>query len=409
MFFNIFTSNSVNIVRATNIDIFEMRKIKVLFINDMLIPDLDGATRTMFQLINRIPTDKFDFLFLCGKGPEKIRDFKCIHVPTIKIPGNNSYSIATPINKFELDAQVEEFSPDIVHISSPTFIGNYGIKTAKRLNIPIISIYHTHYISYTDYYFKDFSIIADITKNTAKIKTKEFYEQCDIVYIPSMMIINELAEIGIRKEKLKLWQRGIDHNIFSPSKKDPELLHSITGNYNPCILFASRLVWEKNLQCLIDLFALIKEKQLPYNLIVAGEGTAKEQIQGQLAGAYFLGHVDHKKLAALYASAQVFFFPSITETFGNVVLEAMASGIPCVIADEGGSSEFIQQGENGYLCQATNANEFLSRISEIIEHPELVQKFSEQGVKTSEKYIWENLATEYFREIESLSIKNHVV
>jgi len=382
-----------------------MAKFKVLFISDMLLPDLDGANRTMFHLINRIPTEQFEYLFISGTSAERIADFECIMVSSIKIPRSKNYRIAIPFfYKTVLDNKIDHFQPDIIHIATPSFLGNYGIQTAKRLNIPVISIYHTHFISYLDYYFKYIPFMINLSKRTAKHTLRAFYNECDLIYVPSRTIINELTDIGIHPERLKLWQRGIDQILFSPTKKSPELIKTITGNNNPSILFVSRLVWEKNLQTLIDLCNLIKEKQYNYNLIVAGEGNAREALQNQIPEAFFVGNVEHDVLAQLYASSQVFFFPSVTETFGNVVVEAMASGIPCVIANEGGSADFILQGENGFICDPTDIQDFLSRITQIIEHPELALQLSKRGLEASKKFSWETLALEYFADLKSITI-----
>ncbi len=222
-------------------------------------------------------------------------------------------------------------------------------------------------------------------------------------------MIQELVDEGVRQDVMKLWERGIDSHLFSPSKRNPELMQSLTGNTNPCILFASRLVWEKNLQTMIDLYNLIKERKLQYNLIVVGEGTARKAIEKQMPEALFLGYLDHNKLAEIYASSDAFFFPSVTETFGNVVLEAMASGLPCVIADKGGSKDFIQNGTNGFHCNPYNAEDFLNKITRIIEETGLAQEFAEKGVLQSRKYIWENLALIYFNDLKLLSLNLQVV
>ncbi|MCC8095050.1 MAG: glycosyltransferase [Tannerellaceae bacterium] len=131
--------------------------------------DFDGASRTMFQLINRIPAGEFEFLFICGMGPESISGFKCIHVSSWSIPGNKNYRFATPMfRKGELDRKIEAFAPDIMHISTPSLLGNYALKTAKRLGVPVVSIYHTHFVSYVDYYIKNFPFLIDITKDKVK-------------------------------------------------------------------------------------------------------------------------------------------------------------------------------------------------------------------------------------------------
>ena len=387
-----------------------MNKVNVLFFADMLIADYDGAAKTMYQLINRIPVDRFEFMFVCGIGPDSIAGYQCIRVMSLSVPGNKNYRFATTMfQKAEIDKAIDLFDPDIIHIATPSLLGNYALKTAKRRGLPVISIYHTHFVSYIDYYAKNFPFLIDFTKDRVNHILKTFYNQCDIVYVPSNTMIQELASTGIKHEVMRLWERGIDKDVFMPSKRDSSFMQSITGNENPCILFASRLVWEKNLQTMINLYWLTEKKQLNYNFIIAGDGIAGGLLKKQMPKAFFIGYVSHELLATVYASSDVFFFPSITETFGNVVLEAMASGLPCVIADCGGSKDFITHGENGFKCNPIDAQDFLTHISEIIERPELAKRFAEAGIKTAKKYVWENLAWEYFEDLQSLALKTIVI
>lgn len=387
-----------------------MKRVKVVFFADILINDFDGASRTMFHLINRIPVDQFEFLFVCGLGPDRIAGFRCVHVHTLGVPGNRTYRFATPLlQKAELDKVIDAFSPQVIHIATPSLLGNYALKTAKRMGLPVMTIYHTNFISYVDYYIKNLPFLADFAKLKVKDTIRSFYNQCDTVYVPSRCMMQELAEEGVRTDVMKLWERGIDRELFSPLKRDEGLMRLITGNGDPCILFVSRLVWEKNLQTMIDLYNLIQQCGLKYNLIVVGNGTARKAVEKQMPKAYFLGHLDQNQLATVYASSDVFFFPSVTETFGNVVLEAMASGLPCVIAGSGGSKDFISHGINGYHCSAYNAADYLDKIRSVLDNPELAQQFSEKGVQQSKKYIWENLASIYFSDLKSLSLDLQVV
>ncbi|MDR0699225.1 MAG: glycosyltransferase, partial [Tannerella sp.] len=245
-----------------------MEKVRVVFFADILINDFDGASRTMFQLIERIPANSFDFLFVCGLGPEHVNGFKCIHINTLGVPGNKNYRFATPLlQKAELDRELQAFSPDVIHISTPSLLGNYALKTAKRLGVPVISIYHTHFIRYVDYYVKNFPFLIDFARQRVRDLLKSFYNRCDTVYVPSNSIMRELTAEGINPDIMKLWKRGIDRDLFSPAKRNPELMKSLTGNDNPCILFASRLVWEKNLQVLIKLYDLATQRKLKYNFV----------------------------------------------------------------------------------------------------------------------------------------------
>ena len=386
-----------------------MSKIKVMFFADMLISDFDGASKTMYQLINRIPAEQFEFLFVSGAAPDSIANFKCYRVFTLGVPGNKHYRFATALfQKAELDKEVGAFAPDIIHIATPSLLGNYALKTAKRTGIPVISIYHTNFTSYVDYYIKNVPFLIDFTKDRVKIMLKSFYNRCDTVYVPSTTMIDELVGGGIKPDVIKLWERGIDRNMFSPSKRNRELIKFVSGNDLPCILFASRLVWEKNLQTMVELYRLVEKNRLNYHFIVAGDGVARESLEKQMPNASFLGKLKHQQLASMYASSDVFLFPSVTETFGNVVLEAMTSGLPCVIADSGGSKDFIKHGVNGFKCSPYDAHEYLNCIAEIIEKPELARQFSINGIETSKKYIWEKLAWEYFEDLKSLAHRSVV-
>ena len=160
---------------------------------------------------------------------------------------------------------------------------------------------------------------------------------------------------------------------------------------------------------MIDLYLLAEKNLFNCNFIIAGDGTARESLEKKMPKAFFLGYLGHEKLATVYASSDVFFFPSVTETFGNVVLEAMATGLPCVIADRGGSKDFIRQGVNGFKCNPFDAKDFLNRIVEIIEHPDLAEQFTKAGIETAKKYVWENLAWEYFEDLQSLALKSLVI
>lgn len=383
-----------------------MARVKVVFFADILIDDFDGASRTMFQIINRIPSDNFEFLFVCGMGSDKISGFKCLHVSSLGIPGNKTYRLATPMfQKAELDKEINAFYPDIIHISTPSLLGNYALKLAKRMGIPVVSIYHTNFVSYIDYYIKNVPFLIDFTKDRARNILKAFYNQCDTVYVPSATMMDELSSFGIRAHNMKLWQRGIDKKLFSPTKRKNGLMRSLVGNDNPCILFVSRLVWEKNLQTMIDLYSLIEANDLKYNIVVVGDGVAKAALKKQMPNAFFFGYMGHEQLANIYASSDVFFFPSVTETFGNVVLEAMASGLPCVVANSGGSKDFIRDGVNGFRCSPYNSQEYLGRITEIISRPGLAKTLSENALAASKKYVWENIVAEYFGDLKMLSLK----
>ncbi|MCF0054512.1 glycosyltransferase family 1 protein [Dyadobacter sp. CY356] len=381
-----------------------MKKIKVAFFAEILIEDFDGASRTMFQIIKRIPREEFEFLFICGIGPAKIFDFDCVTVPSVSLPFNKNYTMALPyLAETELKRKLDNFCPDIVHIATPAFLGHFGLQYAKNQNLPVLTIYHTHFIAYLDYYLSKAPFLIDIAKAKLCLAQKSFYNQCDVIYVPSESIEEEMYQMGIEPARMKIWKRGIDTSLFSPDKKTTGFARSLTQNDHPIILFASRLVWEKNLETLIRIYDYCQENEIPYNFIIAGDGTAKIDCQRRMQNAIFTGTLDHLQLSQLYASSDIFLFTSISETYGNVVLEAMASGLPCVIADGGGSADLVTQGVNGFKCHPENEGDYVEKMQILINDPMLRQQFSKRGRNYSLCLDWNRLTNLYFTEIHNLS------
>ena len=381
-----------------------MKKIKVAFFAEILIEDFDGAARTMFQIIKRINPDNFEFLFFCGTGPEKLYGFNCIRVPTIAVPLNNTYKMALPVLAGKrIRSTLEQFAPDVIHIASPSILGNFALKLANSYKIPVISVYHTHFISYVDYYLRYAPFFIDIVKPMISENQKNFYNQCDIIYVPAESIAADLRSMNIEGRRLKLWKRGLDTSIFSPDKKDLDVMKKITGNAKPTILFASRLVWEKNLETLIAIYIEIKKRNIDVNIVIAGDGVARKTCEKRMPKAVFVGKQEHVALAILYASADIFLFPSISETYGNVVLEAMASGLPCIVANGGGSADFIEQGVNGFKCSPQDPDDYLLKMQTLLADSSLRRQFADRGLAQSKNCSWEQLTDIYFNDLANLS------
>ncbi len=378
-------------------------KIRVAFVFEILKEDFDGASRTVFQLINRIEKSKFEFLFLCAVPPGLNFNHKFVEFPSIVVPFNKDYRMSLPFlaeRKFKI--QLDKFKPDVIHVSTPSLLGKRAILYGNTRNIPIISIYHTHFIAYIEYYFRKAPLFIRPFRKIMSMGTADFYNRCNLVYVPTKTIINELESIGVRRNLMKLWKRGINFEVFNPSKRDEAYLKQITGNDLPTILFASRLVWEKNLGLLININNKLRDFGENYNMVIAGEGNAERELKEALPDAFFTGSLSQNDLAKLYASADIFLFTSISETYGNVVVEAMACGLPCVIANGGGSADFVQNGINGYLCKHDDLDLFVNRIIRLLKDESARKRFAENGLKFVSGLSWDSLAETYFEDLIQL-------
>lgn len=380
-----------------------MKKIKVVFFAEILIEDFDGASRTMFQLIKRIDPERFDFLFICGVGPDTIGGFACMKVPVINLPVNAGYTMALPgMIKKDIKRNLKLFEPDIIHIATPSLLGTFALKYGRKHELPVISIYHTHFISYIDYYLKHTPFLIERVKQIIAENQRTFYNQCEMVYVPAGSIKKELEGMGVTPGRMKIWKRGVDNELFSPARADAERMRKLVGNDNPTVIFASRLVWEKNLETLFRIYDHMQGCELAINLLIVGDGGAKKNCMQRMPKAIFTGKVNHEELSVLYASADLFLFPSVSEAYGNVVLEAMASGLPCVIANGGGSKDFIKDGFNGFKCDPYNENDYIDKMQLILSNTRLRNQFVFEGLQYTRRLSWNKLAYTYFSDLMAI-------
>jgi glycosyltransferase involved in cell wall biosynthesis len=380
----------------------------VAFFADILVEDFDGALRTIFQLIKHIDTNNFEYLFIYGTGPDHLTGFDSLKIPAATLPFNKSYAMALPVlAQKQIKSKLLDFGPDVIHLSTPSFLGNFGLNYANSNGLPVISIYHTHFISYIDYYFKYAPFLIKSVKQRISQGHKSFYNRCNKVYVPSESIKEELCAMGIYALTMKIWKRGIDTSLFSPAKRDKRIIKRLTGNYNPTIIFASRLVWEKNLETLFAIYNEMQARQTMVNFLIVGDGSARQPCEARMPKAIFTGKVGHQHLAVLYASADIFLFPSVSEAYGNVVVEAMASGLPCVIANGGGSKDFIERGINGFACNPYVAEDYANKIELLLNNNSLRSQFSAEGLKVTRQLSWQQLTDTYFEDVRNLANKPH--
>ncbi len=390
-------------------NILQARKIRVAFFTDVLTRDIDGAIKTMYQLIDRIPDTEFEYIFFCGVPPKHPFPHKIVKIPSMIISVNASYKMALPsLAKIKLYSSLSDFKPDVIHISTPSLLGFFGLKYATFRNIPVLSIYHTHYISYVRYYLRWIPFLIKPFENLAAKLYRKFYNKCNIVYVPTPVIIKELVGYGIDEKLLKQWHRGLDLNTFNPERADKNYIRNITGNDKPCLLYASRIVWEKNIETLFEIYDEVIARGIDVNFIVAGNGVAEPDARERMHKAHFLGYLSQDELGKLYASTDIFVFPSISESYGNVVVEATACGCIPVIARGGGSQALVKDGETGFLCEPNEAKDYVSKIKLLLDNPDLKQKMQVEARNYTELFSWENLTNEYFNDITRLArLRNH--
>lgn len=346
----------------------------------------DGVSLTLNRLVKYLesqnipvlvfgPTIKEPLLKHCGE---------LVVTPSIPLPisGRDEYRLTTSFPK-SLRERLAEFNPTIVHIATPDILGYKALKWAKKQNITVVSSYHTHFTSYLQYYK------LGIIEGFAWKYLRWFYNNCEHTYVPSQSMIDELGKHGITKGT-RVWTRGVDINLFNPEKRDMEFRRSVGFKDDEIVVtFVSRLVWEKELKTFIQSVKNVQKMNPKVRAMVVGDGPAQKEAEILLPEAHFTGFVKGEDLARAYASSDVFNFPSHTETFGNVTLEAMASGLPCLVADAIGSKSLVVDGENGFWAEQENVDDFTQKLHTITSDEEMMRKMGLKSRELSKTYEWD--------------------
>ena len=318
-----------------------------------------------------------------------------VPVPSVSAPGRPEYRVSLGLGR-GAHATLTEFRPHLFHIATPDLLGLAGLRAARRSGLPVVASYHTHFASYLDYYRIGFLEAATWSY------LRWFYRQCLQVYVPTPSMTRVLEANGIGGN-LRLWPRGVESDLFNPSRRSEEWRASRGIDPSvPVVTFVSRLVAEKGLDVLVKVLHGLSERQIEHRAVIVGDGPERQALQEKLPGAIFEGHKSGAELATAYASSDVFLFPSETETFGNVTLEALASGLPAVVANATGSNALVEDGANGFLATPRNADEFLEKVELLIRDIELRRRMGAEARNRAESYDWSRVLAQivsYYEEI----------
>jgi glycosyltransferase involved in cell wall biosynthesis len=259
-----------------------------------------------------------------------------------------------------------------IHISTPGTVGLLGLLIARMMNIPVAGTYHTDIPQYVRSLTND-----EFLEQAAWSFMIWFYSQMEEVMVPSVGTREQLAARGLPPERMKPLPRWVDTEVYTPDKRDPDFWSSRgVGSGRVVLLYVGRVSREKGLEMLVDAFRELVDGGSSIALAVIGDGPYREEMESSLVGypALFTGYLAGEQLAQGYASAALFVFPSATDTFGNVVLEAQACGLPVIVSDEGGPRELMVEGETGVVFRAGSRNDLIAAISYMISDPHQIPR-----------------------------------
>jgi glycosyltransferase involved in cell wall biosynthesis/predicted metal-dependent phosphoesterase TrpH len=301
------------------------------------VGSMHGVTHTLDEIRERgVPGFEVEVI-----GTDPHVDRRLPAVAEVEIPLYPGLRVGVPGVPAVVDA-LAEGRYELLHVCAPGPAGVAGALTGRMLGLPLAGSYHTELTAYAQLRSGDPRVVLGM-----QLALGAFYGQCGIVLSPSAAADATLGELGVEPDRIGRWDRGVDVARFSPAKRDPSRFPVDRVN----VLYAGRLTREKGVDLLADAFLAARAREPRLHLVLAGGGPEEERLRARLGhAATFLGWLDGEELAASYASADLFLFCSQTDTFGQVVLEAQASGLPVVAVAAGGPAELIADGRSGLLC-----------------------------------------------------------
>jgi glycosyltransferase involved in cell wall biosynthesis len=273
-----------------------------------------------------------------------------------------------------------------VVISTPGPMGLVGLMVAKLLGLKVSGIYHTDFPQYVRI------LTGDEKMGAITWKYMEwFYGSLDLIFVPSEAYRLMLLDRGFSSEKLKIMPRGIDCQTYTPQKRDPRFWEMFGSNGQIKFLYVGRISKEKDLDTLVQAYKRLHEEFPETLLACVGDGPYLPELKAQLpkSSAIFTGFLSGEALTKAYASADVFVFPSTTDTFGNVILEAQASGLPAVVSDIGGPRELVRNGETGFVTQGKNADSLYEGMRNLVADRKLLDSMGSNARKKMTERTWD--------------------
>jgi len=384
--------------------------MRIAIITENFLPKLDGVTRTLAMLLEHLQGQGHEALVL---GPESgMRQYAGAEVVgTLGLPLPVYPELKLNFFRPLFIRRLQAFQPDVIHLVDPAFLGVAGIAVASLLKKPIISSYHTNLAAYCRYFGAPF-----LTKLMWKYN-RFLHNKCSLTYCPSPSTARILRTQGF--QRVRIWPRGVDTTLFHPQRSSTALRRIwLNGTTQPdektIILYVGRVSWEKNLRLLVEAYRHIDHSQC--HLVIVGDGPASTEVQRELAHlpVTFTGYLRGEALATAYASADVFAFPSVTETFGQVVLEAMASGLPVVGLLAEGVCDLVNHGQTGYLLNVQELSEakqvigYREYLTQLINNPAKRTSMAQHAFREAQQHSWHTAMECLVRGYEEVNSANPI-
>jgi len=307
-----------------------------------------------------------------------------VSVPSVSVPRRAEYRAPVMLPP-RAKRDIRRFRPNIFHVASPELLGHRAVTLARRMDVPVVASVHTRFETYFRYYGLAW------LEPVVEAMLRRFYRRCDAIFAPSESMAQLLREQRMNYD-VGIWSRGIDRQIFNPGMRSLAWRRGIGIDDDvPVIGFVGRLVMEKGLDVFSDAIDHLERRQVRHQVLVIGEGPARGWFEQRLPQARFIGYQTGTDLGRAVASMDMLFNPSVTETFGNVTLEAMAVGIPVVAAIATGSQSLVVDGVNGRLIRAGAIEAFADALATYCRDAAARSAAGHAGEVIARRYGWDEV------------------
>jgi len=353
--------------------------MRIALFSETFLPKVDGIVTRLRHTVDHLQRmGNQVMVFSPDGGLKEYKGAKIHGVSGFPLPLYPELKLALP--RPSIGEALKQFQPDLIHVVNPAVLGLAGVYYARSLDIPLIASYHTHLPEYLQHYG------LGMLEGVMWELLKAVHNQASINLCTSTAMMQALSDHGI--ERTALWQRGVDTETFQPHLASREMRSHLSQGYPdaPLLLYVGRLSAEKE----IEQIRPVMEAIAGARLALVGDGPHRQNLEKFFADTptHFVGYLKGKDLAAAFASADAFVFPSRTETLGLVLLEAMAAGCPVVAARSGGIPDIVTDGVNGYLFDPADERGAITATIRLLENAEERHRLRQNARQEAERWGW---------------------
>jgi glycosyltransferase involved in cell wall biosynthesis len=377
----------------------------IVIVTETYPPEVNGVAMTNQRLVRGLLSKGHRITLIKPRRKDAApAEHACLHVHEvfgIPIPNYAGLKLGLP-RPGELERVFEKAMPDIVHVATEGPLGFSSLQAARKLGIPVSSTFHTNFQDYCADYGAAFAARGMMGY------LRWFHNKCALTTVPDPSLIERLEKDGV--ERLQMLGRGADTVLFSPQKRDSELRRSWGADeHTPVALYVGRVAAEKDIPLTLEAWTAARKHCPELKMVVVGDGPVRQKLERQWPEVHFAGMRYDEDLARHYASADIFIFASTSETFGNVVIEAMASGLVVITYNYAAGKQFIQSGTNGHLVPLNDRQAFIQCTEAVLTDQSKMSPIRGAARATAIDYPWSATIDRFANLLQNATIPEQIM